>query len=578
MDANLLAAVPNANVALGLAATAIALYSLYSYLLPKPIPGIPYNAAAAKNLLGDAPDMFRSVIVTKEIMAWMAEQSRKLNAPLCQVFVRPFARPWLLLADWHEAQDVLLRRGKDFDRSAFSSDLLAPAGAFHIRFKTGDQWRAARKWLTDLMSPNFLNNVAGPAIYARTQDLVGLWQLKEKLAEGDTFSAKEDIDHVALDGILAFIFGEKLNISATRAQIETLQRCELRLDIGRSLEEKYTSFPHGCLHEFLQAASQGTAVIEQIINSPMPNWTFWWMKKTGSYKDTMCTKDVYVRKQVRESVARMYSSEPGEASQIRSAVDHIVRRERMLAEKQDRQPDFDGQQLIDEIFGNVVAAHDTTSSNLIWILKYLTDMPHVQDKVRTALHKAYPEAASEGRQPTAAELVQAKVPYLDAVVEEALRLSPISVTREALHDTELLGHHIPKGTVVFLLANGASFLDPAFPISEKQRSASSQAASPNTWDESVDLRAFYPERWLRNDESGNVVFDPTAGPQLAFGMGSRGCFGKKLAYLEARIIVTMIAWNFELLPVDKELSGYGATDGIAHRATQCYVKIKSIRR
>ncbi|XWW96281.1 hypothetical protein V2A60_004254 [Cordyceps javanica] len=569
---------PNGQVVLSLAVTAIALYSLYCYLLPKPIPGIPYNAAAARCLLGDAPDMFRSVLATREIMAWMAEQSRKLDAPLCQVFVRPLSRPWLLLADWREAQDVLLRRGKDFDRSAFSSDLLAPAGAFHIRLKTGDEWRAARKWLTDLMSPGFLHGVAGPAIYARTQDLVQLWQLKETLSASDTFSAKEDIDHIALDGILAFIFGEKLSISATRAQTETLQLCEPRLDVGRAFGERHTRFPRGCLHGFLQAASQGTTVIEQIINSPLPEWTFWWMKKTQAYKDTMSTKDVYVREQVRESVARMYSPDPCEAAQVHSAVDHIVRRERKIAEKQGRLPDFDSQQLIDEIFGNVVAAHDTTSSNLIWILKYLTDIPHVQEKLRAALHCAHHEAASEGRQPTAGEVMHTKAPYLDAVVEEALRLSPISVTREALHDTELLGHHIPKGTVVFLLSNGASFLDPAFPISEKQRSASSRNASPNVWDESVDLRAFYPERWLQNDEHGNVVFNPMAGPQLAFGLGSRGCFGKKLAYLEAKIIVTMIVWNFELLPVDKELSGYGATDGIAHRATQCFVKIRSIRR
>lgn len=233
---------------------------------------------------------------------------------------------------------------------------------------------------------------------------------------------------------------------------------------------------------------------------------------------------------------------------------------------------------ITQVFGNIVAAHDTTSSNLIWILKYLTDIPHIQQKLRATLHEAHPEAAAEGRSPTAAELVHARVPYLDAVVEEALRLSPISVTREALRDTELLGHHIPKGTVVFLLSNGASFLDPAYPVSKDQRSATSKAASSNVWDASADARAFHPERWLRNDENGALVFDSTAGPQLAFGMGSRGCFGKKLAYIEARIILTMIVWNFELLPVDKELSGYGATDGIAHRATQCFVKIKSIRR
>jgi cytochrome P450 len=42
-------------------------------------------------------------------------------------------------------------------------------------------------------------------------------------------------------------------------------------------------------------------------------------------------------------------------------------------------------------------------------------------------------------------------------------------------------------------------------------------------------------------------FDPSAKPVLAFGLGLRGCFGKRLAYVEIRILITLIIWNFELL-------------------------------
>jgi hypothetical protein len=162
--------------------------------------------------------------------------------------------------------------------------------------------------------------------------------------------------------MLAFIFGEELNISATRAQIEALQLSEPRLDIGRPLEDKYTSFPHGCLHAFLRAASQGNAIIEKSIKLAHTEMDVLVDEEDASYKDAISTKDLYMRKLVRVSVARMYSSEPGEALQIRSVVDHIVSRERMLAEKQDRQSNFEGQQLFDEVNGTTILS---TSHSLL---------------------------------------------------------------------------------------------------------------------------------------------------------------------------------------------------------------------
>jgi cytochrome P450 len=52
---------------------------------------------------------------------------------------------------------------------------------------------------------------------------------------------------------------------------------------------------------------------------------------------------------------------------------------------------------------------------------------------------------------------------------------------------------------------------------------------------------FSPERWLVNDETTGIwVYDATAGPVFPFGLGMRGCFGRKLAYYELRIVITLI--------------------------------------
>ena len=181
-----------------------------------------------------------------------------------------------------------------------------------------------------------------------------------------------------------------------------------------------------------------------------------------------------------------------------------------------------------------------------------------------------------GRHPSAEEIVKRELPYLDAVIEEILRCSQTyGVTRNAKTDTEVLGYRIPAGTDVYMLANGPGFLKPGFEIEESRRSPSSQAnkdKSGGSWNTS-DISTFNPERWLTHNEKGAEVYDARAGPQLAFGQGPRGCFGKKLAYMVMRMMIVLVIWNFELKVTPSELRGYAAVDRMTHRPQQCFVRL-----
>lgn len=121
-------------------------------------------------------------------------------------------------------------------------------------------------------------------------------------------------------------------------------------------------------------------------------------------------------------------------------------------------------------------------------------------------------------------------------------------------------------------------MSPGFEMDEEQRSAGSQAEKKEgrarEWDPS-DISSFKPERWLVRREKGEE-FDPTAGPFLAFGLGTRGCYGKRLAYLELRILLTLIVWNFELLTCPPELSGYKSVLITTTEPTQCYVRLREV--
>lgn len=140
----------------------------------------------------------------------------------------------------------------------------------------------------------------------------------------------------------------------------------------------------------------------------------------------------------------------------------------------------------------------------------------------------------------------------------------------------MLGHHVPKGTEVYLLGNGPGYFSPGFPVDEKLRSRTSQQAfidgkAYKSWNE-TDMGAFKPERWLA-EENGKVIFDKMAGSHLTFGLGTRGCFGRRLAYVELRLFLCLLVWNFSFEPVPNELADSSYVDKLTSIPNKCFVKL-----
>ena len=200
--------------------------------------------------------------------------------------------------------------------------------------------------------------------------------------------------------------------------------------------------------------------------------------------------------------------------------------------------------------------------------------------MRHSLRTAHSDAFAEKRLPRHDEITNTAVPYLDAVVEETLRLAhtvPLQ-ERQCTQDTLVLGHYIPKGTNVFLPNKGPSFTEPGFEIPENSRHESSQKSAKehgvHRWAE-ADMNIFLPSRWLtRNEPTGAEVFDLGAGPNLPFGLGLRGCFGRKLAYLELKLLMTLLVWTFDFLCCPEEFSGYDEIESLTRKPAHCYVRLE----
>lgn len=588
------------------AVAAIGLYTLYRAVLPKPLEGIPYNKDAADKLLGDVPEMMGYVMKTKRIFVspyplnqrmiflecsqyasqqcWLTSLTQRHNSPIIQAFIKPGSLPWVVVTDPYESQDILLRRTKEFDRSGFFGDLInGILPEQHIQFLSNDdRFKKNRALINHLMAPTFISQVSAPEVYKAASTMIKVWQLKCDLSQGRPFAAHHDITFLALDSIFASSFG------LPEAESNTIQRLELIQNWNPSpagvltttddKKDEPVPFPEEAnVPEVFSAVLTLANSVTDTQLSPAPRLTSWVIRKLPYMRKATAIKDAYIRNKTEECIALIEAGD----TQPRSALHSVLLRERDLAAKEGRRPAYRRRGIADEFFGFMTAGHDTSATTVAWGAKLLADHQAPQGRLRAELRESMPDAARERRAPTYQELAAAMThtPYLDAVVEEVLRhANTIAfVVRRAQQDTTVLGRHIPKDTDVFLMANGAGYLEPSIPVKDEQRSPgarrSTSRALTGAWDE-ADISVFRPERWLKMDaDTGSEVFDIMSGPTLAFGLGPRGCFGRRLAVQALKIQFALILWHFDLLKCPAELSGYNAIQRFAREPTQCYVRL-----
>ncbi|KAI1843859.1 hypothetical protein JX266_009915 [Neoarthrinium moseri] len=549
-------------------------YLAYQWALPKPLPGIPYNKEAVKSILGDAAEIRELKKRGGRPRTWFGQQNAKHNSPLVQAFLAPLSKPMLILSDFREAQDILLRRGKEFDRGG--RNLAALGGVIpnhHIGMRTSDpQFKANRELVKDLMTPNFLNTVSAPEIHSNALKFIDLWRLKASKANGRPFQGDQDINVVAFDIIKVVALGEGDSQSMTELYQEVVRKTDFETQHPDSKDAAF-EFPENLPNEDLLSHQVQQEAIGQSVTTPSPALFHKFNNRKAHMQEAYGIKMRMLEKQIGLAIKR---NEAGE--EVKSALDYMIKREINAAKKAGRQPVFDSPYMYDELYGYIGAGHETTSTSFQWALKHLAIHRDVQQKAREAMRAAYVDAAAQRRQPTVAEITKIQVPYLEAVMEEALRLSgPIlGIVRQAQVDTTVLGHRVPKGTEVFMPLRGPSITQAPFNIEESLRSESSRSHKDTRGLWETDPEAFIPERWLKPEEN-NEAFDSQAGPFLTFSNGVRGCFGRRLAYLELRILMALLLWNLELGPLPEKLNTWDAVDSLTTKPAKVYVRISETK-
>ncbi|KAG5962299.1 hypothetical protein E4U58_003934 [Claviceps cyperi] len=564
-----------------LIATLVFLFLLYGYksILPKPIPGIPYNEDIG--ILGDLPALLKAM-KSGSIRPWLWATPGRHNSPITQVFLSPFSKPFVILSDYYECYDILVRRTKEFDRASYHIDEFLPFMPDHrVAMMSSDpRLKANRELVKGLMSQGILSSNA-PVIYEKARHLIGLWKTKMDAAQGRPFAALDDLRELSweLTSTLTFGFDEE------RSVLKRHRECLSSKGLSTSWTDaaRIVCFERPPLAPELEALVMMSKYIQFTTSNFAPHLQVWVLKRT-KWRKYFQRKEKFLSDEINKSVERLFAIS-SDSSRRKTVIDHLLERELVVAEKSGSRPNFHKSSIRDEAFGSFFAGSDTVSTSMGWAVKFLADNPATQAKLRRQLHVSYCEAYAKKKEPDVSDIFHTSAPYLDAFIEESLRCGKTvpSLLRQATVDTEILGYHIPKGTQIFM-GVGPSITEPAMLVADEARSSSSRAYSQRlpSWNDD-DIAQFAPERWLktRGDKTGtgagefdNLEYDCNAGPMLSFGAGSRACFGKRLAYLEMRIMIALLVWNLTFEKCAPELSSYIERDEVACVPLHCYVTLR----
>lgn len=176
----------------------------------------------------------------------------------------------------------------------------------------------------------------------------------------------------------------------------------------------------------------------------------------------------------------------------------------------------------------IVAGSETTANLLSGLFARLIWNREKYDKLCAEIRSSFKEEKDITYDATS------KLVYLNACIEEGLRIHP----------------PVPTG-LLRTVPMGGDFVDGNWVPEGTSVAVSSWAAAHNPKN-FVECDRFIPERWLEPGEEG---YDARFQADLklaarAFSLGPRGCIGKNLSYLEMRLILTRMLWNFDIESVD----------------------------
>ncbi|KAI1840221.1 hypothetical protein JX265_010783 [Neoarthrinium moseri] len=203
--------------------------------------------------------------------------------------------------------------------------------------------------------------------------------------------------------------------------------------------------------------------------------------------------------------------------------------QRLIEARDDNGQPLAFSELVTEALSQLVAGSDTTSNSGCALLYHVGRTPGILPKLQKELDAAIPDDVE-----VPSYNMVSKLPYLEAVINETLRLhstAGLGLPREipaTSSGVDLHGHHFPPGTILSV---------PIYTIHHSKK----------IW--GSDVADFKPERWFSLTDRQKAAFIP-------FGSGTRACVGRNLAELEMKVIIATWAKRYDFVTKQDHLETF----------------------
>lgn len=359
------------------------------------------------------------------------------------------------------------------------SRIIEESSASGLFTAEGDVWRHDRKLVMQAMTPEVIHAFF-PEFVRLMQRLLTRWQ--HRLDAGRKIDLVRDLKAFTLDVTVGIAMGQDIN----------------------ALENEGDLLQEDIQFVFDRIARRMTA--------PFPYWRY---VKLPADREAVMRFD-RIRNSVADFVAQgrvRLAAEPARRAKPANML------EAMLMARDAPGSGFTDLNVIGNAITMVFAGEDTTSTSIAWALHYVSTHPEVAARLAQESDMVLGERCLID---DVARLGQ--LPYLDAVISESMRLTPVAafLSLQSHKDVVVADTLIDAGTPIMVLLRRAS--ENAHPL--------------------ADGDAFVPERWLAEGSRAMEAVNRTIMP---FGGGPRFCPGRYLAMVEIREILSMMARNFRIV-------------------------------
>lgn len=383
-------------------------------------------------------------------------------------FTTKLLKGYAFFSDPLAIQEILTANPHKFD-SGKASGLLKPlVGDHSVLLLDGDEHRRMRQLLMPPFHGDKMRSY-GKTICEITNKVTSNWQ------PGQHFTARNIMQDITLQVILQVVFG-----------IDQGDRYEeIKKLLGTSLEA-------------MSSPLQSALLFFPQLQKDLGPWSPW-----GRFSREQAKLDKLLYAEISDR--RKKADNTG--NDILSL---------LLAAQDENGEGMSDQELRDQLITLLIAGHETTATSLAWALYWIHRQPEVYEKLRRELNTLNGNFAPD---------IISKLPYLNAVCQETLRIYPVAILsfpRVVKSPTKIVDYELEPGSILAACIYLTHRRPDIYPEPEK----------------------FKPERFLERQYSPSQY--------IPFGGGTRSCIGLALAQYEMKLVLATILDKFDLeLPSDQ---------------------------